>query len=484
MLYQDALRLLPELFLAGSIIVLLMYGVFSGDSKTRSVVILSFATIVAAAVLVWRMPGGEGVAFAEQFQSDTFTRYAKILVLIGAGSCMIMSMRYIERANMARFEFPILFLFATLGMMMMISANDLMSLYMGLELQSLALYVVAAFRRDTLRSTEAGLKYFVLGALSSGMLLYGISLVYGFVGTTGFDQLNQVIAGLRGEGQPLPVGLVIGLVFVAAGLAFKVSAVPFHMWTPDVYEGAPTIVTAFFATAPKIAALALFVRVMSEPFAALTDQWQQILVFVALASMILGAFAALSQSNIKRLMAYSSIGHVGYALVGLAAGTQTGVEAVLVYMAISLIMNIGTFACILCMRREGRMVEEISDLAGLSKSQPMMALALCIFMFSMAGIPPLLGFWGKWYVFAAALDAGLTWLVIIGVLASVVGAFYYIRIIKIMYFDEAAEPFDKDTGAETGFVIGLSAIAVVGLFVFLAPLENAAKLAASAVFGG
>ena len=262
---------------------------------------------------------------------------------------MLMSMRFIERAQMARFEFPILFLFATLGMMMMVSSNDLMSLYMGLELQSLALYVVAAFRRDTLRSTEAGLKYFVLGALSSGMLLYGISLVYGFVGTTGYDQLNQAIAGFRGEGQALPVGLVIGLVFVAAGLAFKVSAVPFHMWTPDVYEGAPTIVTAFFATAPKIAALAVFVRVMSEPFAALTDQWQQILVFVALASMILGAFAALNQSNIKRLMAYSSIGHVGYALVGLAAGTQAGVEAVLIYMAIYLIMNIGTFACILCM---------------------------------------------------------------------------------------------------------------------------------------
>ena len=266
MLYQDTLRLLPELFLAGSLIILLIYGVFVGDSKTRSVVLLSFATLVAVAVLVWRMPGGAGVAFADQFQSDNFTRYAKILVLIGAGSCMLMSMRFIERAQMARFEFPILFLFATLGMMMMVSANDLMSLYMGLELQSLALYVVAAFRRDTLRSTEAGLKYFVLGALSSGMLLYGISLVYGFVGTTGYDQLNQAIAGFRGEGQALPVGLVIGLVFVAAGLAFKVSAVPFHMWTPDVYEGAPTIVTAFFATAPKIAALAVFVRVMSEPF--------------------------------------------------------------------------------------------------------------------------------------------------------------------------------------------------------------------------
>ena len=484
MLYEDSLRLVPELFLAGAIIFLLMYGVFSGDSKTRSVGILAFFSLAAVAFLVFRMPGGAGNAFADQFQSDSFTRYAKLLVLLGSGSCMLLSLRFVERNGMARFEFPVLFLFATLGMMMMVSANDLMSLYMGLELQSLALYVVAAFKRDTLRSTEAGLKYFVLGALSSGMLLYGISLVYGFVGTTNFDQLYGTIATLRESSAGLPVGLVIGLVFVAAGLAFKVSAVPFHMWTPDVYEGAPTIVTAFFATAPKIAALALFIRVMSEPFHALTDQWQQILVFVSLASMILGAFAALSQSNIKRLMAYSSIGHVGYALVGLAAGTQAGVEAVIIYITIYLIMNIGTFACILCMRRDGRMVEGISDLAGLSKSQPMMALALCIFMFSMAGIPPLLGFWGKWYVFAAALDAGLTMLVVIGVLTSVVGAFYYIRIIKIMYFDEAAEPFDGDNGIESNLIIAGSALAIVGLFVFLSPLENAAKLAASAVFGG
>jgi NADH-quinone oxidoreductase subunit N len=484
MLYQDTLRLIPELVLAGSIIFLLMYGVFSGDGKTRSVVILSFASLVAVAYLVFQMPGGAGNAFADQFQSDNFTRYAKLLVLLGSGACMLMSMRFIERMQMNRFEFPILFLFATLGMMMMVSANDLMSLYMGLELQSLALYVAAAFRRDTLRSTEAGLKYFVLGALSSGMLLYGISLVYGFVGTTNFDQLATAIAAIREGEQALPMGLIFGLVFVAAGLAFKVSAVPFHMWTPDVYEGAPTIVTAFFATAPKIAALTLFIRVMSEPFAALTDQWQQILVFISLASMLLGAFAALSQSNIKRLMAYSSIGHVGYALVGLAAGTQAGVEAILVYITIYLIMTIGTFGCILAMRRDGRMVETITDLAGLSKSQPLMALALCLFMFSMAGIPPLLGFWGKWYVFAAALDAGLTMLVVVGVLASVVGAFYYIRIIKIMYFDEAAEPFDGDNGIELNVIVGLCAIAVVGLFIFLGPIENAAKMAANAISGG
>jgi NADH-quinone oxidoreductase subunit N len=380
---------------------------------------------------------------------------------------------------MSRFEFPVLVMFATLGMMMMISANDLMSLYLGLELQSLSLYVVAAFRRDNLRSSEAGLKYFVLGALSSGMLLYGCSLVYGFAGTTSFSALARVFAEGEGAGS---LGLVVGLVFLAAGLAFKVSAVPFHMWTPDVYEGAPTPVTAFFATAPKVAAMALFVRVMVDPFAELVQQWQQIVVLISMASMVLGAFAAINQRNIKRLMAYSSIGHVGFALVGLAAGTEEGIYGVVIYLAIYIVMNLGTFACILCMRQKDRMVEGIEDLKGLSKTHPMMALALAIFMFSMAGIPPLAGFFGKFFVFMAAVHAGLYTLAVVGVLASVVGAFYYLRIVKYMYFDEATESFDRPIGREMGVILLATSLAILLFFVIPSPVLDAAALAAAALF--
>jgi len=374
----------------------------------------------------------------------------------------------------------VLMLFATLGMLMMVSANDLISLYLGLELQSLALYVVAAFRRDSLRSTEAGLKYFVLGALASGMLLYGSSMIYGFAGTTAFAGLAATIGGAGAA----PIGLIVGIVFLAAGLAFKVAAVPFHMWTPDVYEGAPTPVTAFFALAPKIAALGLFVRVMVGPFGDLVEQWQQIIVFISIASMVLGALAAINQSNIKRLMAYSSIGHVGYALIGLAPGTEVGVRGVLVYLAIYVFMTAGTFACILCMRQKGRMVEEIADLAGLSKTHPVMALALAVFMFSMAGIPPLAGFFGKLYVFLAAIEAELYALAVIGVVTSVLGAFYYLRIVKLMYFDEPIEDFDRPLGWEMTGVLAVSGVVIVLFFAVPGPIVEGAAAAAAALFPG
>jgi NADH-quinone oxidoreductase subunit N len=395
---------------------------------------------------------------------------------------MVMSLGYIEREQMARFEFPVLLLFATLGMMLMISANDLISLYVGLELQSLALYVIAAFRRDTIRSTEAGLKYFVLGALSSGMLLYGSSLIYGFAGTTKFDGLATLFAGPSGTAPSL--GLIVGLVFLIAGLAFKVSAVPFHMWTPDVYEGSPTPVTAFFAMAPKVAAIGLFGRVLVGPFGSLVGDWQQIVSFIAFASMAFGAVAAINQSNIKRLMAYSSIANVGYALVGLATGTPEGLSGMLIYMAIYVVMNAGTFAIILAMRQQGRMVEGISDLAGLGKTRPMMAASLAIFMFSLAGIPPLAGFFGKFFVFRAAINAGLYWLAVLGVLASVVGAFYYLRIIKVMYFDEPREGFDKPMEWELAGILTVSALVILLFFILPLPLLAGADTAAAALFHG
>jgi len=387
---------------------------------------------------------------------------------------------FLERQGMARFEYPILVVFATLGMMMMVSANDLISLYLGLEMQSLSLYVIAAFQRDDQRSTEAGLKYFVLGALASGLLLYGSSLIYGFAGTTNFDQLAALFnyASEAGPG----TGVIFGIVFIMAGLAFKVSAVPFHMWTPDVYEGAPTPVTAFFSVAPKIAALALFIRVMIGPFGDLLQQWQQIVAFVSIASMILGALTAINQRNIKRLMAYSSIGHVGYALIGLAVGDAAGIRGVLIYLAIYLVMNVGTFACILCMRRDDRMVEGIDDLAGLSKSHPMLAAALAIFMFSMAGIPPLAGFFGKLYVFLAAIEAELYTLAVIGVLTSVIAAFYYIRIIRVMYFDDIEESLDKPVERELRLVLAATGLFVMLFFLYPSPVLSSAATAAAALF--
>ncbi len=390
---------------------------------------------------------------------------------------MVMTVGHARSAQIDRFEFPVLLVLATLGMLLMISANDLISLYLSLELQSLALYVVAAINRDSVRSTEAGLKYFVLGALSSGMLLYGMSLVYGFTGHTGFD---EIAAALTAEGRSL--GLVFGLVFILAGLAFKISAVPFHMWTPDVYEGAPTPVTAFFAAGPKIAAISILVRIVINAFEPVVADWQQIVVFISIASMLLGSFAAIGQRNIKRLMAYSSIGHMGYALVGLAAGSMAGVRGVILYMLIYMVMTLGTFACILAMRRrEGEHVEGIDDLAGLSQTNPFMATVLTILMFSLAGIPPLAGFFGKYFVFVAAIEAHLYALAIIGVLASVVGAYYYLRVIKVMWFEEPRGEFARTAG-ELRLVFGLSGLFVLGYVLIGGPLGSAAEAAARTFF--
>jgi NADH-quinone oxidoreductase subunit N len=475
----DLYSVLPELILAVLAMALLMYGVFRGDKTVNTVSWLAVGALVLTAIIISASPDTEQSAFRGQLIVDQFATYMKWLVLIGSALAIIMSMNYNEREGIQRFEFPVLILFASLGMLLMVSANDLMSLYVGLELQSLSLYVIAAFRRDSTKSSEAGLKYFVLGALSSGMLLYGASMIYGFAGTTQFDQLATLFTGPNADPG---VGVIVGLVFLMAGLAFKVSAVPFHMWTPDVYEGAPTPVTALFAVAPKIAAIALLVRTMVGPFGELFEQWQQIIIFISIASMLLGALAAIWQTNIKRLMAYSSIGHIGYALVGLAAGSEEGIRGIGVYMAIYLVMNIGTFCCILSMRRQGMMVEGISDLAGLARNQPMMAAAMAIFMFSMAGIPPLAGFFGKLYVFMAAVNEGLYVLAIIGVLTSVIGAFYYLRIIKIMYFDEPAEAFDKMAGREVGTIMAVSGLFTVLFFVFPTPIVSAASKAAAVLF--
>jgi NADH-quinone oxidoreductase subunit N len=473
---------LPEIVLACSSMALLMLGVFRGDSSTRTVSWISVLVLIVAGIVLSSVQHGRMTTFGGQFVIDDFGHFMKWLIIIGSALSILMSLSYNEQEGIARFEYPVLILFATLGMFMMVSANDLISLYIGLELQSLALYVVASFRRESLRSSEAGLKYFVLGALSSGMLLYGASFVYGFTATTSFDALAIIFKGLGGEGPS--IGLVVGLVFIIAGLAFKVSAVPFHMWTPDVYEGAPTPVTAFFAVAPKIAAIALFVRVLIGPFGVLVADWQQIIILISIASMVLGALAAMWQDNIKRLLAYSSIGHVGYALIGLATASEIGIRGILVYMAIYLAMNVGTFCCVLSMRRAGRMVEGIADLGGLARTQPILAFTFALLMFSMAGIPPLAGFFGKWYIFLAAIDAKLYTLAIIGVLTSVIGAYYYLRIIKIMYFDEPAEAFDGPVGGEVGIILGVSTFFVA--FFILKPdlIVDQAAVAARVLFAG
>ena len=473
----DPSLILPELILAVGAMTLLMAGVYSGQGSYRAITWSAVVVVLLAGIAATATTEVRVTLFGDQFIVDSFGHFMKWLVFIGSALALIMSLDYNRREDIARPEYPVLILFATLGMAMMVSANDLISLYVGLELQSLSLYVIAAFRRDSARSTEAGLKYFVLGALSSGMLLYGCSMVYGFAGSTGFETL----AGLFNQEAATP-GLVIGMVFVIAGLAFKVSAVPFHMWTPDVYEGAPTPVTAFFAAAPKIAAVALFVRVLVGPFGDLFQQWQQVVIFISILSMLLGALAAIWQTNIKRLLAYSSIGHVGFALVGLATGSPEGVRGVAVYMTIYLAMNVGTFCCVLAMRRQGRMYENIEDLAGLSRTSPLLALALAIFMFSMAGIPPLAGFFGKLYVFLAAIDAGLYLLAVIGMLTSVIAAFYYLRIVKIMYFDEPVEAFDRPIGRELGAILALTGLFVVLFIAFQTPIINGAGAAASVLF--
>ena len=437
----DAVAALPEIVLAVLTLALLMLGVFRKSDASDVVTLGALVALAITALLVIFAPDHQALAFHGALMVDTFARVMKVLALFGSAAALVLSVSFMKRYGTQRFEYPVLILLATIGMMLMISANNLIALYMGLELQSLSLYVLAAINRDSARASEAGLKYFVLGALSSGMLLYGASLVYGFTGSTEFP---EIAAHLTKSGAT--IGMVFGLVFVIAGLAFMISAVPFHMWTPDVYEGAPTPVTAFFAAAPKVAAMALFTRTMMDAFGAIQPAWGQIIVVIAIASMALGAFAAIGQSNIKRLLAYSSIANMGYALVGLAAGTQEGVQGVVVYMIIYMIMTLGAFACILAMRRKGHMIEEISDLAGLSRNHKGLAFVFSMLMFSMAGIPPLAGFFGKYFVFLAAVKAGLYALAIIGVITSVVGAYYYLRVVKIMYFDEPKEAFEPMDG--------------------------------------
>lgn len=466
---------LPEIVMALGAIAMVLYGAIQGERSTRTLEIAALALLALALVLVLR---GEGkvVTFNGAFIADGFGRFMKVLTLVGAAAAIVLSADFLRRDGAMRFEFPILVVLATIGMMMMISASDLIGLYVGLELQSLALYVVAAFDRDNPRSTEAGLKYFVLGALSSGMLLYGSSMVYGFTGTVSYAGIAEAVKG----GHP-GIGLIIGLVFVAAGVAFKISAVPFHMWTPDVYEGAPTPVAAFFASAPKMAAMAMTVRIFVGAFPGALHDWQQIIVFMAIASMALGAFAAIGQTNIKRLLAYSSIANMGYALVGLAAGTPAGVQGVMTYMAIYLATTLAAFACVLMMNRNGKPVEEIGELAGLSRTNGWMAFAMSMMMFSLAGIPPLAGFWAKWYVFLAAIEAKLYVLAVVGVVTSVVGAYYYLRIVKVIYFDDAKPAFDKGDAGVRGVLL-ISALFVLVLSLLPAPLFDSAAAAAKSLF--
>ncbi|HEX6120377.1 MAG TPA: NADH-quinone oxidoreductase subunit NuoN [Dongiaceae bacterium] len=472
---------LPEIWVALSAMVLLLVGAFVGDRAMRLIGLLTMAVMAIAIVVLLGIDVSNTpqVAFSGHFIVDRFAVFAKVLTLIASIVSVGMSFAYAEREGMARFELPLLMLLATFGMMLMISANDLISLYVGLELQSLALYVTAAMQRDAVRSAEAGLKYFVLGALSSGILLYGASMIYGFVGTVSFAGLSTALSGAM----PPSLGLIVGLVFLCVGLAFKISAVPFHMWTPDVYEGAPTPITAFFSAAPKVAAICLFTRVLVDAFGGLTPQWQQIIFAISVASMILGAFAAIGQRNIKRLMAYSAIGNAGYALVGLAAGTQQGVSGLLFYMTAYVPMTLGSFAVILAMRQKGKMVEEIADLSGLAKSQPWLAHVFAALLFSLAGIPPLLGFFGKWMVFVAAVNQSMFVLVVIGVLTSVVSAYYYVRIVRVMYFDEAVGSFDRVDGS-LKLVLAVSVAAVVAGILFINPIQSSAIAAASSLFPG
>src|SRR6478736_5038404 len=465
---------LPELTLAVGAMALLLVGAYRGTAVTGLITGLAVFLLVITGALVWWLPAGRHVAFGDSFIVDDFARYLKTLALIGSATAIILSLEFLADQSRRIFEYAILIMLSTVGMMVLISAGDLIMLYLGLELMSLALYVIAASHRDNIKSTEAGLKYFVLGALSSGMLLYGASLIYGFTGTVTFT-------GIAAAATTGSVGIVFGIVFLLAGLCFKVSAVPFHMWTPDVYEGAPTPVTAFFASAPKVAAMAVFTRVTLTAFPGIVTQWQQIIVFVAIASMVLGSFAAIGQKNIKRLMAYSSIGHMGFALVGLASGTVEGAQGVLVYIAIYVAMTLGSFAVILTMKRNGQHVEEIGDFAGLSRTNPLLAFFFAMLLFSLAGIPPLAGFFAKFYVFVAAIKAGLFTLAVIGVLTSVVGAFYYLSIIKVMYFDEPAGQLDPMRG-ELQAVLAVAGLFNMLFWVYPGLLVSTATVAAKSLF--
>jgi NADH-quinone oxidoreductase subunit N len=477
MIPADLTVILPEIVLSLYAMTALLLAVYNGKDAVASLVLrLTVAVLFLAALWVGLDHSDTRVGFGGMFIDDGFARFAKVTILLAASAVLLMSENYMARRDLLRFEYPILIVLAVVGMMVMVSAGDLMALYMGLELQSLALYVVAALRRDSVKSTEAGLKYYVLGALSSGLLLYGASLTYGFAGTTEFAGILQAT-----QSGDLSLGLLFGLVFLISGLAFKVSAAPFHMWTPDVYEGSPTPVTAFFGTAPKMAAMALFARVAHDAFGAATADWGQVVALLSVASMFLGGIAAIGQTNIKRLMAYSSIAHMGYALMGLAAGTAFGVQAMLVYMAIYVTMNVGTFAFIMTMSRNGQPVTDIASLNNLSARDPLKALAMLVLMVSLAGVPPLVGFFGKYYVLNAALQADMAWLAVAGVIASVIGAFYYLRIVYYMYFGTETDPLDEvQTPLLTGLVVASAAVMVVGI-INLFGVEGFAAVAAASL---
>ena len=470
----------PEIVLVVGAMALLMLGVFRPESDREAETIgwLAIGVLGLAAWLVLNQPAGKQALFDGAFVVDGFARFMKLLTFVATAGALFLSFDYMRETRSHKFEYPVLVLLATAGMGMMISAGDLIALYLGLELQSLALYVVAAIRRDDVRSSEAGLKYFVLGALSSGMLLYGASLIYGFTGATTF---TAIAAAAKASGAGQDIGLIIGLVFLLVGLAFKISAVPFHMWTPDVYEGAPTPVTAFFAAAPKAAAVALLMRVTLGAFAGVGPQWQQVVAALAIASMGLGAFAAIGQTNIKRLLAYSAIGNIGYALIGLAAASPEGARGVIIYMVIYVAMTLGAFACVLAMRRPQGMVEEIDELSGLAQTNLAMATVLALLLFSLAGVPPLAGFFAKFYVFVAAVKEGLWGLAVFGVLASVVGAYYYVRIVKVMFFDAPKESF-LAVPVKAGMVMGVTGLFMLLYVAWPAPLVDAAGAAAKTLF--
>lgn len=471
--------LIPELFVAIWAVVLLIYGAYRGPAATPLVSLIAALVLLGTCYITLQQPSDTVVVMKGLFRSDAFTQYVKILLLLGALFTLLLSGKWLGREETKKFEYPVLLLLAVLGVMLLVSANDLISLYMALELASLSMYVMAAFDRDNVKASEAGLKYFILGSLASGMMLFGASLVYGFSGTTSFDALAYYFSAY--VDQPVSAGIVVGLVMVMVGFCFKVSAVPFHMWAPDVYEGAPTPVVTFFAVVPKIAALTLFARFLLQPFEALMVHWQQVIIFVSIASMVLGALGALRQTNIKRLLAYSSIGHVGYALVGLASGVESGVQAMLVYLSLYMFMSVGAFGFVLFMQREGKSYESLESLGGLSKSNPRAAAFMAVMMFSMAGIPPLAGFFGKMYVFLSAIEVQLYSLVIIGLLSSVVAAYYYLKVVKIMYFDDVKDGFDRVESLPARVVLILCVIVTVGFFVVPTPLIAIAGDAARAL---
>ncbi len=470
----DFANVLPEVVLSLVAMGGLLVAVYGGKDRFAPMLVWVIAGTMAL-IALWIGLSGRGteIAFGGSFVDDAFARFGKVAVLLSAAVVLVMGEGYMARRNLLRFEYPILVALSVVGMMVMLSAGDLMVLYMGLELQSLALYVVASLRRDSAKSTEAGLKYFVLGALSSGLLLYGASLVYGYAGTTLFAGI--LLTQVDGV---IPLGLLFGLVFLISGLAFKVSAVPFHMWTPDVYEGSPTPVTAFFATAPKLAAMGLFARLVHDAFGGVIADWQQILALLSVLSMFLGGVAAIGQTNIKRLMAYSSISHMGYALMGLAAGTAFGVQAMLIYMAIYVVMNVGTFAFILSMERDGKQVTEIASLNLYARTSPGRALAMLVLLFSLAGVPPLVGFFAKYYVLIAAVQGGLAWLAVLAVIASVINAFYYLRIVYLMYFGAETDGIDAGGSPVLGGILIVSALMMVVGVVNLFGVEGLAGAAA------